>query len=179
MRDNDLMALVRRELLAGLVMQGFNGVNVWQSYQPTVQGLSSVMTLYLHKITDSPTGSPGHREVWDQGAQVLRRITTEVMLTSYQISGSMVYDDTDPNAVTPADLVKAAARAVRSPEFQSAIIAGGANITRIGTVNNTPISGDTAGYEHRPMFDIQFNHTDVYTTEIPAVESTHWRSGRV
>jgi hypothetical protein len=179
MKDNELITLIKGELSTGLTRQSRPGVKVLQSYQPTQQGMSTDPVIYLHKLFDVRVGSPGHREEYDEDAQVMRRTTTEVIVATYQVSGALVYDYTDPDAVTPADMVKAAARVMQSPEFQQALVARGANIMRVSTVKGVDVAGDTPGYEQRPLFEIDVNHTDVYITEIPTIESFVFRVGRV
>lgn len=179
MKDNELITLIRAELLVGLGRQGHSGGKVLQSHQPTQQGMSTDPVIYLHKLFDVRVGSPGHREEYDEDAQVMRRTTTEVLVATYQVSGALVYDYTDPDAVTPADMVKAAARVMQSPEFQQALVKRGANVMRVSTVKGVDVAGDTPGYEQRPLFEIDVNHTDVYITEIPTIESFVFRVGRV
>lgn len=179
MTDNDLITLIRGELLTGLSRQRWASAKAWQSYQPTQQGMSTDQVVYLHKLFDVRVGSPGHREEYDEDAHVMRRITTEVLVATYQVSGALVYDYTDPNAATPADMVKAAARVMQSPEFQQALIARGVNIMRVGSIKTVDVEGDTPGHDQRPIFEIDINHTDTYITEIPTIESFVFRAGRV
>lgn len=179
MKDNDLITLLIKNLTDGLTLRGYRYFDVAQSYQPTQQGIPTSNMIYIHKITDVRRGSPGQMEENDDIAHVLRRRTTEIIESSYQVSGSSVYDYTDPLAVTPADMVKAAARVMQSPEFQDELVRQGANILRVGTVTGVDISAAGPGYEQRPIFDIIINHTDVDVIEIPYITSTIFRSGRV
>jgi len=178
-KDNDLITLLIKNLTAGLTLRGYRLFDVTQSYQPTQQGIPTSNTVFIHKITDVRRGSPGQSEEFDATAQVLRRTTTEIIESSYQVSGSSVYDYTDPLAITPADLVKAAARVTQSPEFQDELVRHQANILRVGTVTGVDISAAGPGYEQRPVFDITINHTDVDVIEIPYLTSTIYRMGRV
>ncbi|TQI79995.1 hypothetical protein FHU10_5154 [Serratia fonticola] len=179
MKDNELITLIKGELSTGLERQGHSGIKVWQSYQPTLQGMTTDPVIYLHKMADVRHGSPGLREEYDDDAQVMRRITTEVLISTYQVSGVLVYEFTDPEAVTPGDMVKAAARAMQSPEFQQALAAKGANVMRVGSITTVDVTGENPGYEQRPLFEIDISHTDTFITEIPTFKSIVFRAGRV
>lgn len=179
MNDNALFTVVRDTLTRGLTARNFTAFNVWQNYQPEQQAMSDQPTLYIYKTSDTRYGYPGRREEYDRDAQVMRRIDTEIMIATFQITAALIYETENPEATTPADLLKAAASVANSPEFQTAIQASGANVVRIGQLTNRTTSTDYAGFDQQPYFEIEINHTDIFITEIPAAERIIGRIGRV
>lgn len=179
MRDNALITLINKNIKIGMKARGFENIHTWQLNQPAQQGLSSDPVLYLHKVIDNRVGSPGHLEQYDEINSVMKRVTTEIILSTYQITGTIYYDAEDPNAITAADIVKAAASVMQTPEFQKALIDAGVNILRIGDVNTIEVSNDETGWEKRPVFDFLVNHKDITIIEIPTLEKISCRIHRV
>ncbi len=179
MLDNPLIILIRTSLLAGLKNRGYDDINVWQSYQPTQQGTSSDKTLYIHKITNGNHGFAGNQEIYDEQNEVIKRITTEILTPTYQVSSTVVYDENEPFAMTAGDLVYLAFSVMQSTEFQNLLLAQDVNIFRAGSIKNITVPSDKAGHEDRPTFDIQITHKNIYTTEVPVVKSVHHRTSRI
>lgn len=179
MKDNALFTLLKTQLHAGLFPLSPDPIRVLKSYQPSQQGMPSVPTVWLHKIADVRTGFPGVREERDDAAGMMREITTQVMLATFQVSATLITDDDDPQALTAPDVLKQAATVMQSRRFQLAVKAAGANILRIGNITTVDVSGDYAGRDLQPFFEFQINHTDISVTEIPFITRTRLLMARI
>lgn len=179
MKDNALFTMLKTQLHAGLLSLSPDPIRVLKSYQPSQQGMPSAPTVWLHKIADVRTGFPGVREERDDEAGMMREITTQVMLATFQVSATVITADDDPQAITAPDVLKQAATVMQSRRFQLAVKAAGANILRIGNITSVDVSGDYVGRDLQPFFEIQINHTDISVTEIPFITTTRWRMARV
>lgn len=167
MKDNDLIMLIRLELISALNKFGYSNVNILHSSQLNQEEKPTGPTLYIHKVTDVRYGSPQHNEQYNCDLQRMERTTTEINISTYQIHSFFIYDTSDPSALTMSELVRTAARAMQLPEFQKALIKNGVNIMRIDKVNYVDSDNKSIDYEEKPFFNFQINHKDIYTTEIP------------
>lgn len=65
MLDNALITLIISALTAGESAAGISGTPIAQAFQPTMQGVNSPNTIYLHKIGDHRYGWPTKADVWN------------------------------------------------------------------------------------------------------------------
>ncbi|WP_238759151.1 phage gateway protein [Klebsiella oxytoca] len=179
MTDNQLFSLLRTSLLAEFTLMRGLVPEVRKAYQPEPEGIPLAPALYLHKIADMRVGFPGFREEMDTVNQVMRQITTQVMIATFQVSATVLTDDADPQALTAPDLLKRAAMIMQSREFQASVIAAGANFLRVGQIQSVDVSGDYAGREIQPFFEFSVNHKDESVREIPFVTRTGYRIVRI
>ena len=172
MRDNDMFILLRENLLKEYQLRSSVIPAVQKAFQPEPQGIPRTATIYLHKISDYRAGSPGTREEMDKEKGVMREITTQAMLATFQVTATVLTDDDNPETMTAPDLLKEAATIMQSRRFQRVAIAAGANFMRVGNVQSVDVSGDYAGREIQPFFEFVLNHTDVTVIEIPFATGT-------
>lgn len=165
MRDNELMALIRQELMSALKQLGYSDIEILHSSQRGEK--SNKPTIYIHKTIDNRHGSPGCSEHYNRDTQKMERVATEITLSTYQATTSFNYDINDPSALTMSELARIAARAMQLPEFQQALVKRGVNIMRIDKVNYVDPDNKSSTYEELPAFNFQVNHKDIYKTEIP------------
>lgn len=161
MKDNEMFILLRESLLEEYEKRSLLIPEIRKAFQPENIGIPTQPTIYLHKISDYRVGSPGVREEMDKGRGVMREITTQVMLATFQISATVLTDDDDPLALTASDLLKSAATVFQSRSFQRKALTAGANILRVGNIPGVDVSSDYAGREIQPFFELTLNHQDI------------------
>lgn len=152
MRDNELFALVRSAILAGLAARTMPGYDVARKFQPSHQGQNRQPTVYVFKLLDKLHGSPQRKHVWDEVAQVMTAATSQQCETTFQASID-VDETTDPTALTPSDVANVVAAIMHSDETQAALRAAEVGILRVGEVRNPYNKDDSNRYEANPSFD--------------------------
>lgn len=179
MNDNAFLALIIPVLGGGLLDAGVSGIKVKQSYQPTQQGAESGPAAYLHKIGDVRRGSAAVSERWDAGQSAMIRTETQQMETTWQMDARVPQNPADETALTPADVVNAAAMVMASRSVREVLTANGLGILRITDVRNPFNTDDSDRQAAAPSFDFTITHEQVLTTTVPTVETTEFRLARV
>jgi hypothetical protein len=176
MKDNALFIFLRSFLLEALPARGFSDVLVKQSYQPQQQGRASQSAVYLHKILDRRYGSRAVKEFFDKENGVMTRTEEQVIETTIQFNAlASPRDPADDDEMTAADILKAVAACLQSPDFIYAGKEAGVQALRIQEIRNTPVQNDRDQFEFEPSFDAVFTHADVFTQTIESI--THFKPG--
>lgn len=168
MRDSDQIRLFRPLLMGGLASRGYGNVAVIHGNQPTQQGRPPGSYVVFYKIVDNRYGFQRIESARDAATGDQIRTTTQVIQSTWQVAG--VTDQTpDQPADTPttADMLKSTATVMQSPEFQAGLLAGGANVLRIGDVRTTYVDNDRDQHESNPSFDVIITHNDLDVVTIP------------
>jgi hypothetical protein len=180
MTDNQLFAILFSVVRVGLAARGVVDVIVAQSYQPTQQGADSGPGVYLTKLFDTPRGHVKRDTVYDDVEDVMREIETQTYETTYQVNARSLQVAGDEDQLTASDLVKIVRQILQS----SAVIAGlndnNLAILRVNELRNTPIaSNDEGRFEFSPSFDFIITYDEVYSLEVPAIETVEYNINRV
>lgn len=175
MKDNQLIALIRAQIIAGLPAVGLTGLPVKQAYQPTQQGVPAEPSIFMFKIGDKRYGYRGATDVWDQVNDVEIHTETQFYETTFQISALSVQRPQDTTQLTAADIVNGVAYIVQSESFMDALKAQDVGLLRVMAVQNPYFADDRGRYEASPSFDFTVTHKQIVQTEVPVLESTEFR----
>lgn len=180
MKENELKALMRATLIAGLASSGYAGIKVKQSYQPTTQGREQAPTLYYWQLS-GPTkvGKAWHLQEYDVTTDSV--ITTQVqnVLTTFQLQATAPVSVTDTSLPTPGDIALAAAQVVESWPFIAELQANGAGICNTTAIRPMQIQNDQDEFEDVPSFDFTVAHQDIIILTGPTLQGTELNIQRV
>lgn len=171
MRDNQLFRLIVSALSSGLTARGVAGVAVMQAWQPTRQGAPTGPAVLLTKLPDVPRGHTKRDSVWDRDASIMRHVEEQAFESTFQVDALALQDPTNTNALTAADIARAARAVMQSSVVLDLLYAQGVGILRIGEIRNTPFVDDKQRNEYSPSFDFTLTHTDAFISTDPVAES--------
>lgn len=173
MKDNELIIAVRTVTLARLAAPsyGLGTLELKQSFQPTQQGVSSVACLFMHKITDRRYGSPQRKEQWNEVLLQFDYVESELIETTFQCNALAPQDPANNTELTPADYVKAFARALQSDPVLIALQAQGVGVLRITEIRSGYTSNDKEQFQQEPSFDVTFTHRNTTIDTLAPVVS--------
>ena len=91
MLDNQLIALVKSQLLIGLSSIGQSSIDVQQDFQSTQEGVNTIPTVYLHKVGDELMGAAYRNNLWNPTpiAHFTGSVTGSTLTVSAISSGSI------------------------------------------------------------------------------------------
>lgn len=173
MLDNELIITIRAALLARLAAPsyGLGTLQVKQSYQPTQQGVPSVACLFLFKLHDKRIGSPQRKEEWNEILEQFDYVESEQLETTFQFSARAPQDPANDSELTPADYLKAAARALQSDPVLISLRSAGVGVLRIGDIRSGYSNNDEGEFQQEPTFDVTFTHRNTTTDTLAPVVS--------
>jgi hypothetical protein len=180
MKENELKALMRAQLIAGLVSAGYPSVKVKQSYQSTTQGREQLPTLYYWQLS-GPTGfgRPWHVEQYNILTDNVDVTEVQNILTTFQIMATAPVSPTDTSAPTPGDLALAAMQVIRSSVFIASLQAQGAGLCDNTAIRPMQIQNDQDQFEDVPSFDFTVAHQSRIILTGPALEGAELNILRV
>ncbi len=152
MTDNELFALLRTLILAGLTARGLAGWKVARKFQPAQTGANSAPTVYLFKLFDRRHGSPLERYEWDETAQVMRARSYQTTESTFQAS-ILMDETTDPAALTASDVICMVADIMQLDAGRATLRAQNVGIQRVGEVRNPYDVNDRGQFDASPSFD--------------------------
>lgn len=182
MTDNELFIAVRSALLARFAMPSYAAVSalaVEQSYQPTQQGTPEAATIFMHKINDQRVGSPQRKEEWDPILEQFDYVESEQLATTFQFNALAPQDPANDTALTPADYLKATARALQSDPVLISLRSAGVGVLRIGDIRSGYSINDRGQFDQEPSFDVVFTHRNTTTDTLAPVVSREVLINRV
>ena len=171
MTDNQLIRLFLPIINAGLLIDGFKGVSVMQSNQPTMQGINTSPTVYFYKISDHRYGFLRVADVWDSINNVMVHTETQQYETTFQVSALVLQSPTNAAQYTASDLVNEVAAIMQSAATVVALEAQGVGILRIQDVANPYFMDDRDNFEASPSFDFVLTHKQIRVSQDPVVDS--------
>jgi len=178
-KDNDLIRLFRPIIINGLVANGYDGVIVKQSYQPTQQGTDSEPAVYFQKIGDKRYGFLQTSDVWDEDENVMVHTETQQYETTFQFSALVLQSPLNPYSYTAADLVNEVAAIMQSNATQDILLESDVGILRVMNVVNPFFTDDFDKFEAAPLFELVLTHKQTRVTEVPVIQSTELNINRV
>jgi hypothetical protein len=173
MRDNELIIAVRAAVLARLsaTSYGLGFLGLKQNYQPTQQGVPSAACLFMHKLFDKRIGSPQRKEQWNEELEQFDYIESEQLETTFQFTARAPQDPANDTELTPADYLKAAARALQSDPVLISLRSSGVGVLRIGDIRGGFAINDQGNFQEEPSFDVTFTHRNTTTDTLAPVVS--------
>lgn len=172
MLDNQLIALVIQVVLEGESTAGIPGTPLKQAFQPTLQGVNTQPTAYLHKVGDRRVGFVFRSDVWDADAGQMVHTEQQVYETTFQVSALATQDPKTPAQYTASDVLNLLASILQSSAAIEAFEAEGVGIERISEVRNPYFMDDRQRYEACPSLDFTLSHSQIIATTTPVVTET-------
>lgn len=179
MKDNDLIRLFLPIITAGLTADGFTGVTVKQSNQPTLQGANSNPTVYFYKLFDKRYGWLRRNDDWLEDDQIMRHTEVQMYETSFQIGAMVMQNPNTPNQYTAADLVNEVAAILQSDSARKTLGESNVGILRVEEVRNPYFKDDFDKFEAFPSFDFVLTHRQTRVSTNPVIESIEFDIKRV
>lgn len=167
MTDNDLIRLFLPIIQAGLIADGFTGVTVMQSNQPTQQGIPTAPMVFFTKVSNKRYGFPFWGDVWN-GTQ---EVHTELQRfeSTFQVGALALQRPYDTYSFTASDLVNDVAAIMQSQDTVQKLMAAGVGVLRITDVRNPYFTDDMDNFEASPSFDFVLTYTNTRTSRVPVI----------
>jgi hypothetical protein len=171
MQDNALIQLISPLITSALIADGYTGVILAQSYQPTQQGVSRLPMVFMQKIYT-------HRYGWGRSYTKWNPLTLQEELnedqwieTTFQFSALVTQSVQTPNQYTASDLANEVAAIVQSQAFQVALMAQNVGILRVSEIRNPWFQDDRDQFEALPSFDLVLSSLQTRLSTVPVVSS--------
>ena len=171
MLDNELIALFRPIITAGLVSYGFADVDVIQFNQPTQQGTPLKNTIYFQKLFDHRYGFMGVHEIYDELNTRVIRTQIQNYETTFQIQALAIQDPANTSAPTASDLVNIVSDVLQLQSTIETLQASHVGILRITDVVNPYFIDDKDRFEATPSFSFTLTHTHTNISYQPFIDS--------
>jgi hypothetical protein len=169
MLDNDLIRLFLPIINAGLIADGFLGVNVIQSNQPTQQGIPTAPTVYFFKVSDKRYGYPFWGDVWDAVHSVEVHTELQYYETIFQFSALVLQRPYNTFSYTAADLVNEVCDILQSANTVQILIAAGVGVLRVQQIRNPYFVDDMDNFEAAPAFELVLTYLNSRTNNLPVI----------
>lgn len=172
--DNALFTLLGIILNAALVQRGLTGVVVQQAEQPTQQGVPKGPVVLMTKIgPDIRFGFLQENDAYDSDQQKMIHTEKQYTESTFQL-GVLYPQNASALTYTASDLTNICAGIMQSSATRAALKLQGVSILRIREVRNPYFTDDKDRFEANPSFDFVLCYEQVYTTEIPVIQSTEF-----
>lgn len=170
MTDNQFIQLFLPIIQAGLLADGFTGVDVKQNNQPTAQGANTIPTIYFFKVNTVRFGFLGRRDVWDDGIDTMIHTESQYYETTFQVCAWVRQNPKTPNQYTASDLVNEVASILQSDNTLSTLNDSGIGILRIRDLTNPYFVDDRDQFEASPSFDFILTSQATRVSTTPVVQ---------
>lgn len=172
MLDNQLIALIRDTIIAQEQWAAISGTPIKQAFQPTMQGVNTCPTAYMHKVSDKRLGFVNRSDVWDNVKSVMVHTELQQYETTFQISALATQDPQKPCAYTASDILNLISAILQSSVTVQVLEAQGVGILRVMEVRNPYFLDDRQQNEASPSFDFTLTHKQIIISEVPIIQST-------
>lgn len=185
MPQNDLFALVRAALLAGLDARfGAGAVEVRQVFQPQQIGMPSGPAVTMQPIMRRRIGALRRKYVpgADVQADPMVGISTQWWETTLQLGAMARRDPNDPAYLTlptAMDICSAASDILQGDEGLAALAVQRVRPLRITEVRNLQWLNESDQYQTMPNFDIVLSHPETIENATPPVVTFEPDFGRI
>jgi len=159
--DNSLIQIFLPIINAELVVDGFTGVSVKQSNQPTMQGINTNPTVYFFKVASKRYGYLGRLDVWDPISSTMVHSESQFYESTWQMSALVLQYPATPNAYTAADLVTEVSSIMQSDKTRDILNESGIGILRIRELTNPYFADDRDNFEASPTFDFTLVYENI------------------
>lgn len=179
MTDADLIQLFLPIIQAGLIADGFTGVTVKQSNQPTQQGANTAPTVYFYKVANKRYGFPRWSDDWDADTETMVHTEEQVFETTFSVNALVISNPATPLAYTASDLVNEVAAILQSYNTCAILQESFVGIERISDISNPYWVDDRDQFEASPSFNFVLTYSNSRITVAPVVESVDYDIQRV
>lgn len=166
--DNQIIQIFLPIIQDGLITDGFTGVTVKQSNQPTQQGIPKTPTVYFFKVSNKRYGFLGRHDEW-----VVNRMLhheRQYMEITFQIMALVLQFPITPNQYTASDLVNEVASIMQSDNTRDILNQSGIGILRVTDISNPYFVDDRDQFEASPSFDFTLTYQDDRVSEIAIID---------
>lgn len=160
MTDNQLIQVFLPIIQAGLIADGFNGVDTIAANQPTQQGIPTAPTVFFYKIGDHRFGYLGRTDAWDSVNSSMIHTEVQQYETTFQISTLVLQSPATPNQYTAADLANEVCAIMQSDNTRNILYNNNIGILRVMDVSNGYFVDDRDNFEASPSFDFTLTHSN-------------------
>lgn len=166
MIDADVQTAIKSVLDTRLPAAGISGAIVSQSFNPTTQGASLEPQLVFTKITARRWGWQGRKYALVAGpSPTFDKTESYWIRATYQLSGFMNQDPTDPASLSAYDVLDICAAIMQSEEGLAIFRAASIGVDRITDIRTPSSRGD----DDRFMVDPSFDFVLSYQNELASV----------
>lgn len=169
MLDNQLIAIFRPIILAGLSALGYSSVEVVGAGQPTLEGVPTGPTIFYLKTGDHRYGYLKRKTVYNPNTNVLDHIEIQHYETTFQVNALALQNPATPSAPTASDFVNMVAAIMQSDSTRVTLQQNSIGIYRITDVRNPYFVDDIDVFEASPSFDFTLTHKQISTTINPSI----------
>lgn len=171
MNDNALIQLFLPIITANLSTDGFGGVIVQASSQPTQQGVPTGAAVYFQKIHDHRYGWGHSYPKWNDTLQQEILYEDQWHETTFQVSALVIQKPQNTSLFTAADLANEVASILQSQSTQVTLMASNVGLLRISDITNPYFTDDRDQFEAMPSFDFTLTNLQTRVSTIPVVSS--------
>lgn len=151
---------------------GKPGVPVYQSYQPTAQGVPTGPCAFLEILGHQRIGQPLRLDYYDSIQSQEFHEESQVMLTQFQLSALATQDPTSTTQYTAADIVNIMAMILQNSQTLDALIAQGYGLQLASATRNPKFLDDRDRFEASPSFDFNITYNLTISRTQNVVQST-------
>jgi hypothetical protein len=180
MGDNDVIKLFLPIITAGLVADGYSGIVVQQSNQPTQQGIPTAPTVYFYKLANKRYGYLGRQDVWDPIGSAMVHTETQYVESTFTVSALVLQVPASTTTTyTASDLVNDVASILQSDSTIVTLNNSGIGILRVSDIRNPYFVDDRDQFEASPSFDFTLVYAQARVSTNPVIESYEYGIKRV
>lgn len=151
--DNSLIQIFLPIINDALVADGYTGVTVMQSNQPTQQGIPTAPTIYFFKVASKRYGYLGRLDEWDSDTEDMIHIENQFYESTWQVSALVLQNPATPNQYTASDLVDEVSSIMQSDSTRDILNESGIGVLRVQDLVNPYFVDDRDNFEASPSFD--------------------------
>lgn len=142
---------------------------VLQSYQPTVTGLSSKPSIYLHKISTHRYGWPHRKYAYSHEADIFEGSETIILESTVQIDALVTVDPGSSRLMTSSDLIQKVASIFDKCSTRNTLRSSGIGSYRIASIRDLFFISDRDQYQQISSFDITLTYPQTTTDVVRPV----------
>lgn len=167
--DNSLIQIFLPIINAGLTADGYTGVQVMQSNQPTQQGIPTSPTIYFFKVASRRYGYLGRLDEWDANTTTMIHTENQYYESTWQVSALVLQNPATPNQYTASDLVDEVSSILVSDVSRETLNTNGIGILRINDIVNPYFVDDRDNFEASPSFSFTLTYENFRESTNPVV----------
>jgi len=169
--DNTLIQLFLPIINAGLTADGFDGVTVMQSNQPSMQGINTAPTIYFFKIGNKRYGFLGRYNKWNANTSQMVHTEAQYIESTWQMSALALQNPSNIDLPTASDYINEVASIMQSDATRDILNESGVGVLRVSDISNPYFLDDRDNFEAHPSFDITFVYENFRTNDSPVVST--------
>lgn len=166
MIESDIWRAIITTLSEGLAAQGLP-LPVKQSYQPLKQGVDTLDTVYLHKISARRVGSQGRAHEYNSGNDNFDVTENYWVEGTYQLNAEINRDIDNSNSRTAYDVVELCSAILQGETARMRLLGFGVGILRISDIRNPYSVDDSDQFNQDSSFDFVLTYNQTLASTVP------------